>query len=132
MNLHSALPEPAQAAELSALLGARIHNPLDLLGPRHHGGDGLLRVLRPAATRVWLETPAGLQPLARVGASPLFAWRGAAADLVRHPRLVEEIDGKRHAFVDPYSFPVAIPAADLRAFSAGRCRDAHRFLGAHP
>ncbi|MCC6296121.1 MAG: 1,4-alpha-glucan branching protein GlgB [Pseudomonadales bacterium] len=132
MNLHSALLDSAQATELSAVLAARAHNPLEVLGPHRRGGDGLLRVLRPAATRVWLETPTGLQPLARVGTSPLFAWRGAAAELACHPRLVEEVDGHRHAFVDPYSFPAAIAAADLRAFAAGQCRDAHRFLGAHP
>lgn len=49
MNLHSALLDPAQDTGLSMLLAARAHNPLELLGPRCRGSDGLLRMLPPLA-----------------------------------------------------------------------------------
>jgi 1,4-alpha-glucan branching enzyme len=130
MNVHGRPFDPGQDLEL--LAAGRAHNPLELLGPRWCGEQGTLRVLRPAAARLWLDTGSGLAPLRRLGATPLFEWRGPAAALPRHPRLIEEIEGARRAFVDPYSFGMRIGAADLAAFAAGRCATAHHFLGAHP
>ena len=130
MNTGSGLFDPDQ--ELSGLVAGSAHNPMDLLGPRWQEDRAMLRVLRPAATQVWLDTEAGLMPLRRADATAVFEWRGAAATLPPHPRLVEEIDGEQRAFMDPYSFGLRIDGVALAAFAAGRSREAHGFLGAHP
>jgi 1,4-alpha-glucan branching enzyme len=119
--------------EAVLILAGRLHNPLELLGPQMRDQRALLRVLRPRAQHLWVETARGFQAMDRVGNTALFEWRGDPADLGLHPRLrEEEAGGACREFVDPYSFATGIPSADLRAFAEGRACHAHRFLGAHP
>src|SRR5690606_9781831 len=71
-------------------------------------------------------------PLARVGASALFEWRGPGRLLPARYRVRwRDGAGAVREQYDPYCFPPSLAAAEIEAFNRGAHDRAYRFLGAH-
>ncbi len=119
----------AEQAPWSRLLAGREHDPFACLGPAREGEAWRLRVFRPRASAVELETPHGPRPLVRVDAAGIFEWRAAEAPPLPY-RLVVEEDGARGAGYDAYAFAPEASPFDLYLFGEGRNCQAYRLLGA--
>jgi len=136
MRTHSASPGPRatgaarddrDAARL--LAEARHPDPFGCLGPHRHGAHATLRAFLPGAEAVRIEHG---PPLARVGDSALFVWRGPARELPERYALAWTAGGTTQVARDPYSFPPQIGEFDRQVFGEGHHWHAWRFLGAHP
>ncbi|WP_261379340.1 1,4-alpha-glucan branching protein GlgB [Denitratisoma sp. DHT3] len=114
--------------KFKALLEAREHDPFALLGVHAEGSGWCLRVLRPHAIRIELEIDGHAAPMARVGGSALFEWRGAARP-ESYWLLIEE-QGQRLRLRDPYAHPPRASEHDLFLFAEGSNCQAYRLLGA--
>ena len=127
---HDAADEELQAH--AALLRQGAHpDPFAVLGRHGHGSQAVIRVFLPRASRVRLLDVD--QPLRRLPDTCLFEWRGSAALLARHDRLVwTDASGCETIIHDPYHFPPQLGLYDLRLFNEGRHLHVHRILGAHP
>ena len=116
------------ATACAALLDAREHDPMSVLGLHAEGAGWRLRVFRPRAKAVALELADGSwAPLKRRSGTDIFEWQGTAPP-TRPWRL--DIDGVRQ--YDTYAFVPQPPADDLFLFTAGRLRQAWRTFGAVP
>jgi 1,4-alpha-glucan branching enzyme len=116
---------------LQTLIDAREHDPFHILGCHHDSHGWRLTVMRPQATAVSVAVGDGWQPLARIGTTDLFRWRGAA-DLPRPYRLRVMEPGGEREFFDPYAFPPQPSQDDLYLFNRGENFQAYRMLGAVP
>ena len=114
---------------LQALIEAREHDPFRILGCHHDSHGWRLTVMQPHATAVSLAVGGGWQPLARIGDSPLFRWRGAAEPQRPYRLRIGDEHGERECF-DPYGFPPQPSADDLYLFNRGENHQAYRLLGA--
>lgn len=116
--------------DAARLIEARHHDPYALLGPHRNDGGWVIRVFRPQASAVELDTPERPSEFRRVDPAGLFEWRGAV--LPAHPyRLWVDEGGCKRLVHDPYAFPIAPSADDLYLFAQGRLLEAYRLLGAH-
>jgi len=115
---------------LERLLSARHHDPFALLG-LHPAPEGwVLRVFRPAATRISLILAESLAELTKVDAGGLFEWRGQLAP-PRPWRLAIEEDGHRFEITDPYAFGPLLSDQEMYLFNEGKLLEAWRSLGGH-
>ena len=122
-------------AAIDALVEARHGDPFGLLGPhgvRIGGRERMVvRVLRPAARRVELLTPAGDVEMSRCHPDGLFE-----ATLDREPagyRLrLHDAEGRATEVDDPYRFGVVLSDAALEGFERGEDDRVFEKLGAHP
>lgn len=129
MNAKKSTAEPQATRPWSRLLQAREHDPFACLGPARDGDGWRIRVFRPDADAVALETPAGAQALTRVDSAGVFEWRGSA--LPDDPyTLLLSVGGATLRGHDAYAFAPAASAHDLYLFSEGRNYQAYRLLGA--
>ena len=87
--------------------------------------------MQPHASAVLVGIAGNWQPLARIGDSPLFRWRGDQEPPRPYRLRVRDDGGEREVF-DPYAFPPQ-PAADaLYLFNRGENHQSYRLLGALP
>ena len=115
---------------LERLLSARHHDPFALLG-LHPAPEGwVLRVFRPAATRISLILAESLAELTKVDAGGLFEWRGQLAP-PRPWRLAIEEGGHRFEITDPYAFGPLLSDQEMYLFNEGKLLEAWRSLGGH-
>lgn len=117
---------------MDRLLGARHHDPFELLG-RHPAGPGnvAVRAFLPATASVTI-VESGTALVRREG-TDLFEWSGPAGLVPERYRLrVEASSGHVHQGYDPYCFPPQLTEGDLGAFNGGHHTAAYGFLGAHP
>ena len=120
---------PAAARPWSRLLLAREYDPFACLGPARDERGWRIRVFRPGAVAVALETPAGTEAFARVDPAGVFEWRGA--ELPADPYVLHVAgSGTSLRCHDPYAFPPMATPHDLYLFSEGRNYQAYRLLGA--
>ncbi|MBE7423981.1 MAG: 1,4-alpha-glucan branching enzyme GlgB [Rhodocyclaceae bacterium] len=131
MSAKSSVVERRNASPWAKLLAAREHDPFSCLGPAPEAAGWRIRVLRPAAAGVALETAAGAEAFERVEAAGVFEWRGAVLPEAPYVLLVEE-DGATLRCHDPYAFSPQASPHDLYLFSEGRNYQAWRLLGARP
>jgi 1,4-alpha-glucan branching enzyme len=120
---------PKLDPDLQKLVEARHHDPFSILG-RHPDGVGVVvRAFLPHAETVTIAE--GELPLTRVEGTDVFEWRGAAAAVPEHYRLIWQDDRHRgHIAHDPYCYPPQLADFDLHLFGEGRHYHAHRLLGA--
>jgi 1,4-alpha-glucan branching enzyme len=115
--------------ELTRLLEARHHDPFAVLGRHQAGQETVVRAFLPHSLTVTILE--GMRPLARIGTSDLFEWRGKGDDLPSHYRLAwVDGDHREHVVHDPYTYPPQLADFDLHLFSEGRHWHAYRMLGA--
>ena len=126
MSAHVSTP----AADLDALLHARLHDPFRYLGLHREAHGWVMRVFNPHADAVWLRLPSGLSPLERVHPAGLFEWRGDVEPPTPYMLGVSQ-GGHVHDIYDPYAFVPALSGHDLYLFNEGRLRQTWRTLGAH-
>jgi 1,4-alpha-glucan branching enzyme len=115
---------------LERLLSARHHDPFAILG-LHPAPEGwVLRVFRPAATRISLILAESPAELTKVDDGGLFEWRGQLAP-PRPWRLA--IEEGEHAFeiTDPYAFGPLLSDQEMYLFNEGKLLEAWRSLGGH-
>jgi 1,4-alpha-glucan branching enzyme len=117
--------------DLQAIAAATAHDPFRVLGPRRCGDAFLLRVFRPDAVTVALESDDAVLPLQRVGNSDFFEWTGAGAPPAPCMLRIATRDGVRRLH-DPYGFPPEAPEFDLHLFAEGTLCRAWQLLGALP
>jgi 1,4-alpha-glucan branching enzyme len=117
--------------DLQAIAAATAHDPFRVLGPRRCGEAFLLRVFRPDAVTVALESDDAVLPLQRVGNSDFFEWTGAGAPPAPCMLRIATRDGVRRLH-DPYGFPPEAPEFDLHLFAEGTLCRAWQLLGALP
>ena len=120
---------PAAPSPWGRLLQAREYDPFSCLGPARDTGGWRIRVFRPGAAAVALETPTGMEAFACTDPAGIFEWRGAALQDEPYRLLVEEGGARQHCH-DPYAFPPAATSHDLYLFSEGRNYQAYHLLGA--
>ncbi|MBZ0142708.1 MAG: 1,4-alpha-glucan branching protein GlgB [Rhodocyclaceae bacterium] len=131
MSAKSSVVERRDASPWAKLLAAREHDPFSCLGPSREAAGWRIRVLRPGAASVALQTAAGVEAFERVDAAGVFEWRGAALPDAPYGLLVVE-GGATLRCHDPYAFPPQASPHDLYLFSEGRNYQAYRLLGARP
>jgi 1,4-alpha-glucan branching enzyme len=121
--------DPKLDTDLQKLVEARHHDPFSILG-RHPDGVGVVvRAFLPHAETVTIAE--GELPLTRIEGTDVFEWRGAAAAVPEHYRLIWQDDKHRgHIAHDPYCYPPQLADFDLHLFGEGRHYHAHRLLGA--
>ena len=115
-------------APAQRLLAAMEHDPFAVLGLHRVNDEWILRALRPGTAEMAVEGADGAwMPMARLGSSDLFEWRGEAPP-PRPWRL--RADGVvQH---DTYAFAPQPPHDDLYLFNSGRLTQAWKTLGANP
>ncbi len=113
------------------LLSARHHDPFAILG-LHPAPEGwVLRVFRPAASRVTLLLPdAAGADMVKTDAGGIFEWRGALAP-PRPWRLAIEENEHRFEITDPYAFGPLLSDQEMYLFNEGKLLEAWRSMGSH-
>ncbi len=121
----SALPE-----QIEPLIQARHHDPFAVLGKHTNGTITTVRVFKPHAKSVFIESRA--QPMSRVGDSDIFEWQDIGHQLPKHYRLISvaEDDSETISY-DPYNFAPQLPDYDIHLFAEGKHWHIYRFLGSH-
>ena len=115
---------------LERLLSARHHDPFAFLG-LHPAPEGwVLRVFRPAASRITLLLADAGVELTKVDAGGLFEWRGKLAP-PRPWRLAIEEGKHRFEITDPYAFGPLLSDQEMYLFNEGKLLEAWRSLGGH-
>ncbi|HVY04555.1 MAG TPA: 1,4-alpha-glucan branching protein GlgB [Burkholderiales bacterium] len=114
--------------DLDALVGARHHDPLSLLGLHGSAGEWSLCVFRPDASAIAVRTKTGFEPMKRIHAQGVFAWQGGEPP-PRPVALRISRSGQEFETADPYSFTRTISADELYLFNEGRLEQAYRMLG---
>jgi 1,4-alpha-glucan branching enzyme len=117
---------------LTALAEAREHDPFRRLGLHRIAQGWRLRVYRPDARAVSLESGDALQPLTRLANSDFFEWEGTQTPRLPYRLRVHGRDGADFSHYDPYAFPPAPSEHDLFLFSEGSNTQSYNLLGALP
>ena len=109
---------------------ARHHDPFAVLG-KHPTKDGVVVcAYMPYAVEVSIAE--GNLAMERVPGTDFFKWRGPAAAVPDHYRLIWRDDAHhQHIAYDPYTYPPQISEFDLYLFAEGKNREAYKILGAH-
>ncbi|MDO9224494.1 MAG: 1,4-alpha-glucan branching protein GlgB [Pseudomonadota bacterium] len=116
---------------IERLITVRHHDPFAVLGLHRSQNAWVLRVFRPAASRVSLLLPEGAVAMTRADARGMFEWHGEQPP-ARPWRLAVEEDGTTFEMTDPYAFEPSITEQELYLFNEGRLLEAWRTFGAHP
>ncbi len=121
---------PNENQNKRAVLEARHHDPFSYLGLHQIKSEWVLRVFQPYATEISVHDGVAWQPLERIDAAGLFAWRGKQA--IPSPCLLQ-LNYFNHVLEmhDAYTFNTSISEHDLHLFSQGRLEQSYRTLGAH-
>ncbi len=121
---------PNENQNKRAVLEARHHDPFSYLGLHQIKSEWVLRVFQPYATEISVHDGVAWQPLERIDAAGLFAWRGKQP--LPSPCLLQ-LNYFNHVLEmhDAYSFNTSISEHDLYLFSQGRLEQSYRTLGAH-
>lgn len=116
---------------LAQFLSGVHHDPFSILGYRFSGENAFLRVYRPAAIQVSVETSSGFSVMTDKGQG-IFEWQGLTRETLPHPHIeASYAHGQPHRVVDPYSFLPDLDAQQLEVFGASEMPDAYQLLGAH-
>ncbi|MCW5626850.1 MAG: 1,4-alpha-glucan branching enzyme, partial [Burkholderiales bacterium] len=115
-------------SHLQALLAARFHDPLSVLGIHTDGGI-VVRHLDPSAERAWVMAGSAMLPMVQCG-DGIFEWRGDATPPTPL-RIRVARPGGLVTVVSPWAFGVQIPESDVHLFNEGKLLQAWRTLGAH-
>ncbi|MGW3231727.1 1,4-alpha-glucan branching enzyme [Kitasatospora sp. NPDC001095] len=125
------LPEaPLPPAEVDRLVGGQHHDPHALLGAHPVHGGTAIRVLRPFAERVVVETSQGPAELTHQQGG-LFTGLVAGGDLPEYTLLVTYPGGEPLRQYDGYRTPPTLGELDLHLISEGRHEQLWRALGSH-
>jgi len=117
---------------LAALAEAREYDPFRRLGLHRTAQGWRLRVFRPDARAVALESGTALLPLARLEGSDFFEWEGTQTPRLPYRLRIQSGDGSAFSLYDPYAFPPRPSDHDLFLFAEGSNSQAYRLLGANP
>ncbi|MER7766596.1 1,4-alpha-glucan branching protein GlgB [Kitasatospora sp. NPDC096140] len=125
------LPEaPLPPSEVDRLVSGQHHDPHALLGAHPVHGGTAVRVLRPFAERVVVETPQGPAELTHQR-SGLFTGLVAGGELRDYSLLVTYPDGEPMRQQDGYRTAPTLGELDLHLISEGRHEQLWRALGSH-
>jgi 1,4-alpha-glucan branching enzyme len=122
-------------ARVNRLLEGRHHAPFEVLGGHRDGDSMTIRVFLPDARRVWVSDAVGahLELPADTDIAGLFVWQGPPDSVPAHYRVTwQDVWDHTHHYLDPYTFPLDLPAAALQRFGGGSDDVAYRCLGSHP
>ena len=116
---------------IERLINARHHDPLAVLGLHRSHDAWLVRVFRPAATRVSLLLNEGAVAMRQTDPRGIFEWQG------EHPparpwRLAVEEGGITFEICDPYAFEPSLTEQEMYLFNEGRLLEAWNTFGAQP
>jgi 1,4-alpha-glucan branching enzyme len=121
------------AAELDALARREHAQPHSVLGA-HPNGDGVVvRVLRPAATKVSVKPSKGKTvELEQIHPGGIFEGTIGNATLpLRYKVKVDYGESGQFTLEDPYAFPPTLGELDLHLIREGRHEELYEKLGAH-
>jgi len=125
----SSTKNKALPPDLEKIIQARHHDPFDVLGRHHEHGDDLIRVFVPDAKEVQIAKGPKLK---RIDGTDIFEGSVKDVDIPIHYEVVwTDKVGKKHRFIDPYTFAPQIPDFDLYLFGTGKHWHIYRILGAH-
>ncbi|WP_234434751.1 1,4-alpha-glucan branching protein GlgB [Streptomyces pyridomyceticus] len=125
------LPEaPLPPSEVDRLVSGQHHDPHALLGAHPVHGGTAIRVLRPFAERVVVETPQGPAELTHQQGG-LFTGLVAGGELPDYSLLVSYPDGEPLRQDDGYRAGPTLGELDLHLISEGRHEQLWRALGSH-
>ncbi|MFF3114329.1 1,4-alpha-glucan branching protein GlgB [Kitasatospora sp. NPDC057904] len=125
------LPEaPLPPSEVDRLVGGQHHDPHALLGAHPVHGGTAIRVLRPFAERVVVETAQGPAELTHQQAG-LFTGLLAGGAPPDYRLLVTYPDGEPLVQQDGYRTPPTLGELDLHLISEGRHEQLWQVLGSH-
>ncbi|MGW2249258.1 1,4-alpha-glucan branching protein GlgB [Kitasatospora sp. NPDC001660] len=125
------LPEaPLPPAEVDRLVGGQHHDPHALLGAHPMHGGTAIRVLRPFAERVVVETAQGPAELTHQQGG-LFTGLLAGGELPDYRLLVTYPGGEPLVQHDGYRTPPTLGELDLHLISEGRHEQLWQVLGSH-
>jgi 1,4-alpha-glucan branching enzyme len=114
-----------------ALYNGYLDAPFSYLGPHVEVETFIVRVFRPYAQEIWLESESGKEALKRIQHQGLFEWRGNRAP--SHPYRLQIIEaGKSQVHHDCYAFSPQISSFNLHLFNEGKLQQAYDVLGSHP
>jgi len=116
---------------IERLITARHHDPFAVLGLHRDHDAWLLRVFRPAASRVSLLLEDGPVAMSQSDPRGLFEWHGANPP-ARPWQLAVEEGGTTFEITDPYAFEPTLTDQEMYLFNEGRLLEAWRSFGAQP
>jgi 1,4-alpha-glucan branching enzyme len=116
---------------IERLITARHHDPFAVLGLHRSHDAWLVRVFRPAATRVSLLLDAGPVEMSCSDPRGIFEWQGENPP-AQPWRLAVEEGGTTFEITDPYSFEPSLTDQEMYLFNEGRLLEAWRTFGAQP
>ncbi|MCC6921829.1 MAG: 1,4-alpha-glucan branching protein GlgB [Nitrosomonas sp.] len=137
MILKYPLPAASHDPLQSALLDARLHDPLAYLGVHKVAADAYrARVFQPHAHAVWIKTAQDFEPMACIHAGGIYEWRGLESPPMPLRLRIETqhstMQSKQvYEVYDAYSFSLQMTEHDLYLFNEGKLNQAYRMLGAH-
>jgi len=116
---------------IERLITARHHDPFAVLGLHRSHDTWLVRVFRPAATRVSLLLGEGAVEMTCSDPRGIFEWQGEQPP-TRPWRLAVEEGGNTFEVTDPYAFEPSLTDQEMYLFNEGRLLEAWRTFGAQP
>ncbi len=116
---------------IERLISARHHDPFSVLGLHRSHDSWLVRVFRPAASRVTLLLPEGGVEMQATETPGIFEWIGSQPP-ARPWRLAVEENDNTFEVVDPYAFEPTLTEQEMYLFNEGRLLEAWRSFGAQP
>jgi 1,4-alpha-glucan branching enzyme len=133
-NAHPRLPSPARPLDnrdLELLVAGKHHDPHSLLGPHPHQGAVTVRILKPLAASVVVETADGT--LVKLAHELNGVWVGVLATPTVPDYRIRVVydDGIEHVIDDPYRFLPTLGEIDLHLIGEGRHEELWNVLGAH-
>lgn len=119
--------------EIEGLVYSESDNPHALLGGSLCRGGFLVQVFRPDAVEVSLQIEGKKKsyPMEKVDEAGYFAAIIPGKKKYKYTINIENVNGKKESYVDPYAFEPKLNKEILKKFNAGTLLDAYKFFGAH-
>ncbi len=119
---------------MQRIIEARCHDPFAWLGRHPHAKGGVvIRAFLPRAVKAWVLPATGRAvPMRRIHPAGMYAVHLGKMGFDETYRLrVENAEGHRWEFEDPYRFPPILSDFDLHLIGEGRHYEKYKLLGAH-
>ncbi len=119
--------------EIEGVVYSEEEHPYSILGGKMTKDGFLIQVFRPDAVTVTAVWSGGRKKveLEKVDEGGFFAGLIPSSRKVKYTLIVENKNGRKFDFTDPYSFEVKLTDAQKRAFCSGSLKKPWELLGAH-
>lgn len=120
--------------DIEGVVYSECDNPRDLMGGHITKLGFVIQAFCPDVQQMWVKVEGRVKeyPMEMVDDAGYFVTLIPGKKAVKYKLVVADGRGKKTEFADPYSFGSMIAEKDLKAFNAGICYDAYKWLGSHP